>query len=408
MGEVSRLRWVPPALAVALGLLALGAVLVDLVGPTVLHQAELGGSVATWLITLAVTLPCTAMGVLLAARRPANPIGWLLLTLLLLTADPTDVYAILDYRLHHGTLPLGWVAVLFIGGPLVTVLMAILLWLFPDGRLPAGPWHGVSVAAVTAGLLAGVAATIGPGLTAVAGHDVHIDGNGNLYPVSAAWTTAGNVTSIVALASMLGWLALQVPRYRRSAAERRQQLKWLYSGAAVFVTALLAAALVPYATGGAFGSEGQLANDTIELGSSVLLICIAIAVLKYRLYAIDRIISRVVSYLIITAVLAGMFAGLVLFATSVLPVKAPVAVAAATLAAAALFNPLRRRVQHAVDRRFNRTRYDAEAVVASFSARLRHTVDLDAITSELSSTVHHAFEPAHVSVWSAPRQPRGQ
>jgi hypothetical protein len=83
----------------------------------VLHQAEPGGMVATWLITLAVTLPCTAVGVLLAARRPANPIGWLLLTLLLLTADPTDVYAILDYRLHHGTLPLGWVAVLFLGGP---------------------------------------------------------------------------------------------------------------------------------------------------------------------------------------------------------------------------------------------------------------------------------------------------
>jgi hypothetical protein len=157
MGEVSRLRRVPPApavvpaLAVALGLLALGAVLVDLVGPTVLHQAEPGGPVANWLITLAVTLPCTAVGVLLAARRPANPIGWLLLTLLLLTAEPSDVYAILDYRLHHGTLPLGWVAVLFIGGPLVNVLMAILLWLFPDGHLPAGRWHGLSTAAVAAG-----------------------------------------------------------------------------------------------------------------------------------------------------------------------------------------------------------------------------------------------------------------
>ena len=84
------------------------------------------------------------MGVLLAARRQGNPIGWLLLTLLLLTADPTDVYAILDYRLHHGTLPLGWVAVLFLAGPQVNVLMAILLWLFPDGHLPAGRWHGVS------------------------------------------------------------------------------------------------------------------------------------------------------------------------------------------------------------------------------------------------------------------------
>ena len=196
---------------------------------------------ANWLITLAVTLPCTAVGVLLAARRPANPIGWLLLTLLLLTADPTAVYAILHYRLHHGTLPLGWVAVLFLGGPLVNVLMAILLWLFPDGHLPAGRWHGVSTAAVAAGLLAGIATTVGPG----------------------------------------------------------------------------------------------------------------------------------------------------------------VAVAAATLAAAALFNPLRRRVQYAVDRRFNRTRYDAEAVVASFTARLRQTVDLDAINSELSSTVHRAFEPAHVSIWSA-------
>ena len=235
----------------------------------------------------------------------------------------------------------------------------------------------------------------------MAGHNVHIDAGGNLYPVSPAWTIAGNVTSTAALVSMLGWLALQVPRYRRAGAERRQQLKWLYSGAAVFVGALLATALVPYAAGEAFGSDGPLANDTIELGTSVLLVCIAIAVLKYRLYAIDRVISRVISYLIITAVLAGVFAGLVLFATSVLPVKAPVAVAAATLAAAALFNPLRRRVQHAVDRRFNRTRYDAEAVVASFSARLRQTVDLDAINSELSSTVHRAFEPGHVSIWSA-------
>ena len=401
MGEVFSWRRVPPALAVLLGLLAFGAVLVDLVGSAVLHQTSPGGPVVDWLITLAVTLPCTAVGVLLAARRPANPIGWLLLTLLLLTADPADVYAMLDYRLHQGTLPLGWVALLFLGGPLVTVLMAIVLWLFPDGRLPAGRWHRVSVALVTAGLVAGIATTVGPGLTAAAGHDVHIDASGNLYPVGQAWTIAGNVTSTLALVSMLGWLALQVPRYRRAGAERRQQLKWLYSGAAVFVAALLASTVGPYAAGEAFGSDGPLANDAIEIGASVLLVCIAIAVLKYRLYDIDRIISRVISYLIITAVLAGVFAALVLFATSVLPVKAPVSVAAATLAAAALFNPLRRRVQHAVDRRFNRTRYNAEVVVASFAARLRQTVDLDTMQAELLSTVHHAFQPAHVSIWSA-------
>ncbi len=400
MGEVSRTRRVAPALAVALGLLALAACLADPADAAVLHQAEPGGPVVNWLVTLAVTVPCTAVGVLLAARRPANPIGWLLLILLLLTADPAADYAVMDYRLHQGTLPLGWVAVMFLGGPLVTVLMATLLWLFPDGRLPAGRGHRLSVLVVTGGLALGVATTAGPGLAAAARHDVHIDAGGNLYPVNPAWTFAGNVTSVLALASMLGWLALQVPGYRRAGAERRQQLKWLYSGTAVFVAALLAATFVPYSAGEAFSSNGPLADDTIELGASVMLVCIAIAVLKYRLYAIDRIISRVISYLIISAVLAGLFAGLVLFATSVLPAKAPVAVAVATLAAAALFNPLRRRVQHMVDRRFNRTRYDAEALVASFSARLRETVDLEAMHGELLSTVQHAFQPAHASIWS--------
>ena len=391
-----------PALAVALGLLALGACVAGLAGSAAMHQPSgPGGPVADWLVTSAVALPCTAVGVLLAARRPDNPIGWLLLILLLLTANPASGYAIGDYRQHHGALPLGWVAVLFLGGPLVTVLMAILLWLFPDGRLPAGRWHRASVALVSSGLLLGVAATVGPGLTAVAGHDVHIDPNGNLYPVGPGWTIAGNVTSTAALASLLGWLAVQVPRYRRAGAERRQQLKWLYSGAAVFVGALVATAVVPSFLGEAFGSDGPLVNDTIELGSSVLLVCVGVAVLKYRLYAIDRIISRVISYLIVTAVLAGVFGGLVLLATSALPVKTPVGVAVATLGAAALFNPVRRRVQRAVDRRFNRTRYNAEAVVAAFTSRLRQRVEFDAVQGDLLATVHHAFQPAHVSLWSA-------
>ena len=405
--EVFGSRRIAPFLAVGLGLLALGSSLATVVAGPALHQpAGPGGWVADWVITSAVALAGTAVGVLLAARRPGNPIGWLLLIVLVLTAEPTDGYAILDYRMHHGTLPLGWVAVLFLSGPLAAVLMAILLWLFPDGQLPAGRWHRVSVTLVAAGLVLGIATTVGPGLTAAARHDVHIDRGGNLYPVSPAWTIAGNVTSTVALASLLGWLALQVPRYRRAGAERRQQLKWLYSGAAAFAAVLIASAVGPYAVGETFGSDGPLVNDAIELAASLMLVCIAIAVLKYRLYAIDRIISRVISYLIISAVLAGVFAGLVLFATGVLPARTPVAVAAATLAAAALFNPLRRRVQRAVDRRFNRTRYNAEALVAAFTSQLRQTVDLDAVQGELLSTVHRAFEPAHVSIWSTARDRR--
>jgi hypothetical protein len=125
-------------------------------------------------------------------------------------------------------------------------------------------------------------------------------------------------------------------------------------------------------------------------------------VLKYRLYELNRIISRVVSYALITALLGGVFFGLILLATHVLPFRTPVAVAAATLVIAALFNPLRLRVQRVVDRRFNRSRYDAEAVVAAFTARLRHTVDLDTVRRDLLSVTGTAFQPAHVSMWLAP------
>jgi hypothetical protein len=121
--------------------------------------------------------------------------------------------------------------------------------------------------------------------------------------------------------------------------------------------------------------------------------------LKYRLYDIDRIISRTLAYAIVTGLLVGVYAGLVLVVTHVLTVKTPVAVAAATLAAAALFNPLRRRVQRMVDRRFNRSRYDADLTVAAFAGRLKDAVDLDAMRADLATVVRKALEPAHLSVW---------
>ena len=121
--------------------------------------------------------------------------------------------------------------------------------------------------------------------------------------------------------------------------------------------------------------------------------------MRYRLYEIDRIISRTLAYALVTGLLVGVYAGLVLLATRVLSVHTPVAVAASTLAAAALFNPLRRRVQQLVDRRFNRARYDADQTIAAFAARLKDTVDLDSVRDDLASVVDRALEPAHVSVW---------
>jgi divalent metal cation (Fe/Co/Zn/Cd) transporter len=161
--------------------------------------------------------------------------------------------------------------------------------------------------------------------------------------------------------------------------------------------------IVPVAMGEAPGWGTQpVANALTTIGAGALPVCMAVAVLKYRLYELNRVISRVVSYALITALLAGVFSGLVLLATHVLPFRTPVAVAVSTLVIAALFNPLRRRVQNLVDRRFNRSRYDAEAIVAAFTARLRHTVDLDTVRNDLLGVTENAFQPAHVSVWIAP------
>ena len=127
------------------------------------------------------------------------------------------------------------------------------------------------------------------------------------------------------------------------------------------------------------------------------------AVLKYRLFDIDRIISRTLAYAIVTGLLVGLYAGLVLLATRVLSLHGTVAVAAATLAAAALFNPVRKRVQLRVDRRFNRARYDAEQTVAAFAARLKDQVDLASVRDDLAGVIQQALEPAHISVWVSRR-----
>ena len=151
---------------------------------------------------------------------------------------------------------------------------------------------------------------------------------------------------------------------------------------------------------------GRLLQILAGVGIAAVLalpVSIGVAILKYRLYDIDRIISRTLAYAIVTGLLVGVYAGLVLLATQVFRVHTPVAVAASTLAAAALFNPLRRRVQRAVDRRFNRARYDADQTVAAFAARLQDAVDLDAVQDDLASVVHQALEPAHVSVWISHR-----
>jgi hypothetical protein len=384
--------------AVVLGVLTIGLAVAS-VPLGVLDHLPGSGSAADWLTTIVALAPAAAVGALVATRRPGNPIGWLLLAFFLLSQPFFNNYAVLDFQVDHGTLPFGSVLKVFLTcWPLWLALFVTLLWVFPDGRLPTGRLRRVSLILVTLVVLLGLAVAVG-GAAEIAGHAVRIDANGNLVnPPTGVLRVLQPMLFVSFAASVLGWLVAQVPMYRHSAGERRQQLKWLYSGA----VALVAFVVLAVATPDNATRFSQASNGVITpLGFAVLPVCVGVAVMKYRLYAIDRIISRVVSYAVITAVLAGLFAGLVLFATEVLPFKEPVAVAAATLAAAALFNPLRRRVQHAVDRRFNRARYDAEMVIAAFTARLRQTVDPDAAQGDLVDAVHQAFEPEHVSVWLA-------
>jgi hypothetical protein len=380
-----RSRRAAPIAAVALGVLTLGLGLANVPMDHITHQP---GAWLTEVIGVALLGTGAAVGALLAARRPRNPIGWILLAIFLLVAPPYGDYAVLDYRMHHGTLPLGWLALTLLADwPIWLVLIMILLWLFPDGQLPAGRWRRVAMVLVPAGVLLGLVASAG-GAVAAAGHAIPVSASGSLTVTPAgAWAGVQHVVPVVLVTSLLAWLAVQVPRYRRSAGERREQLKWLYGGALVFVV------------GVATPSSPPLVNDLGELMAAAFPVCIGVAVLRYRLYEIDRIISRVISYAVVTALLAGVFAALVVLATDVLPFTSPVAVAASTLVVAALFNPLRTRVQRTVDRRFNRAHYNAEAILAAFTARLRGTVDLDTVQGDLMAAVQLALEPAHVSVW---------
>jgi hypothetical protein len=323
---------------------------------------------------------------------------------LVLSTD-AGAYAVADYRLRHGGLPLGWVAVLLqpSWAPAIA-LFGLTVLLFPDGRLPSPRWRWMLWAylAVAAAWVGGVV-IISAG--AILGHNVHVDSGGNLlildHPTgSAAWW--GVVEGVFFPVPGVFWLASvagQALSCRRSSGERRLQLKWLVGGSAVAIA------------GGVLGvplSDSpskilQIVGGVGIAGVLALPVSMGVGILKYRLYDIDRIISRTLAYAIVTGLLVGVYAGLVLLATEVLRFRTPVAVAAATLAAAALFNPLRQRVQRAVDRRFNRARYDADKTVAAFAARLKDAVDLDSVRDDLAGVVQQALEPAHVSVWISER-----
>ena len=380
----------------------LACVMVGLLG-ILLAEGALAGKLAPRDPGAAVSLTTLILvigtvGLVVARHQPGNPIGWLLtgealLTLVTIAASgyTTPVY----YQGHRGLPLVGPVALVLAGFfPVTFIPFPLVVLLFPDGRLPSRRWRWVVGGYVVIGAAA-VLSVSAVSIGLIARHHVQVASDGQLAPVShPAGTTAWlNPLVLVFIASVaLLWLAAlirQIASWRRSSGERRQQLKWLMSGAAVCGVGLAALA------------TNSAIWQVLILGFTALPLSIGVGILKYRLYEIDRIISRTLAYAIVTGLLIGVYAGLVLLATRVLDVHGTVAVAAATLAAAALFAPVRRRVQYVVDRRFNRARYDAERTIATFSARLTEAVDLDSVRTDLTAAVGAALEPAHMSVWLA-------
>ena len=341
------------------------------------------------------------VGAVVAFHQPRNPVGWLLIcfTFFFMLGIDAQEYAVYCYLLGH-RLPFASAAVILKqSANFAFFLLPLAVFLFPDGRLTSPRWWWVlSAYAVVSGFF--TASAFAPAIAAVADHDVHIDTSADLVDTGRltgwlihppGWLTLAGGLLIAGI--WVSFVIHQILSWRRSDGERRQQLKWLACGAAVTLgIGVGASSVVPGFLSWIFG-----------IALFAMPVSIGVGILKYRLYDIDRIISRTLAYAIVTGLLVGVYAGLVLLATQVLTIKSPVAVAVSTLAAAALFSPLRRRVQRAVDRRFNRSRYNADQTVMAFAARLKDAVDLDTVRGDLAQVVSRALEPAHLSVWVSHR-----
>ena len=337
------------------------------------------------------------VGLLLATRLPRNAIGWLFLVIAITLTLSWSLARYAVYAVAHpGTLPGGTLAALIAQSVWVTLIgsIALLLLPFPSGALPSRRWRFVPVLVVAGATAVFVGGTTAPG---------PLPKPFAAYENPLGVAAFGRVDRVLLhgwpllLAGMLAGAVSLIVRYRRAEGIERQQLKLFACGAVAFPIASIAANIFE-STSAAATISGILAGLTALL----LPLATAIAILRYRLYDFDRVISRTIAYVLLTTVLAAAYAGLVLLGERVFSSFAggsALAVAASTLVVAALFQPLRRRVQHVVDRRFNRRRYDAEATVAAFGARLREQVDLDELAAELHKVVCETMQPSSASLW---------
>ena len=376
-----------------------------------LWLATLGFCAAGLAVTLAVTQPLTiavlaegaakalayplgyaTIGLVLTLRRPGNPIGWLYAAagLVWSLAIPGDAW-LGQLVAEHRPLPLAAQVAAVCGefnwAPATVLGVTLPALLVPDGRLRSPRWWPVAASGIAAAALV----VVGGGLAPARLENTSI---ANPFGLSGP---AGAVAGMLVAAGTLLWaatmvasLACVVVRFRSSSGVERQQLRWVAAGAVAAVAGLLAGAAVP---------QNTVLSSILYAMVLCIPLAVAVAVLRYRLWDLDRLVSRTVTYAVVTALLVVPYLLIVPAAGRLVQGSGSLAVAAATLAAAAAFAPLRRRVQGLVDRRCNRRRYNAARTVEGFAARFRDQVDLDALSAELLAVVDHTMQPVGASLW---------
>ena len=357
------------------------------------------------------------VGALIASRRHRNPIGWICLAVGLLWM----LIAMIDSYSYYGLarpgsvpFPMGIYALSeWLWVPAVGLVGTYLLLLFPDGRLPSRRWRPLGWLSGAVIVLLSAAVLLAPGPLE------SLEGVRNPFGLEEhPWiTTAGYIFLPLFPLCILASVVSLVSRYRRSGGEEREQIKWIAFAASfvglMYLVAMVASAMFPSEESW-FAPGSPLWLDLLSYAAlasfTAIPIAVGFAVLKYRLYNIDLLINRTLVYGSLTAMLVALYFGSIVMLQRLFVVltgeRTTLAVVASTLVIAALFNPLRRRIQSFIDRRFYRSKYDARKTLEAFSAKLREETDLEALNAELVGVVRETMQPAHVSLWLRPDTPR--
>jgi hypothetical protein len=350
---------------------------------------------------LALAFP--TVGAIIASRRPENAVGWIFCAIGLCGGASIffTQYGIYTLVTNPDSLPAGvistWIGT-WVWLPSVTLTITFLLLIFPHGRLLSPRWRPVA-------WLAAAVTIAGTALLAIVPWELLDPGVPAQNPFGIEGLRSLGIAPpvpifLIGIPTMLLSVASLILRFRRSRGEERQQLKWFVCAGVLIAGALLVPLFVP----GAASSVLQL------LVMPSLPVAAGVAIMRYRLYEIDLLINRTLVYGALTATLVGVYVGSIVVLQGLLRAltgqESQLAIVASTLAVAALFNPLRRRIQAFIDRRFYRRKYDAAKTLEAFSAKLRDETDLDALNAELVGVVRETMQPAHISLWLRPDTPR--